>query len=179
MKYIFITGAPGSKWSRVAKSIYFSSDIDHTDYNDNRVYYNKENEIMHFGSYYDPEMEFGTFFDKIESYSKQDCENEFDEGYVEKNGYREDFVGSLIYGAIFADRQIYECNVKRLLYRTGRIAEVFLKQTDLILQNGCNTNLRGDLTLMSNLSNSDLLSLNLIAKDIKTKNKIGGVCSLW
>ena len=32
MKYIFVAGAPGSKWSSVCKNIYFSGDIDTSDY---------------------------------------------------------------------------------------------------------------------------------------------------
>ena len=43
MKYIFLAGAPGSKWSSVCKNIYFSKDINHTDYKDTpRFIYNKE-----------------------------------------------------------------------------------------------------------------------------------------
>ena len=36
MKYIFLAGAPGSKWSSVAKNIYYSADIDRSDYRDER-----------------------------------------------------------------------------------------------------------------------------------------------
>ena len=31
MKYIFVTGAPGSKWSSVVKHINSSADLDQTD----------------------------------------------------------------------------------------------------------------------------------------------------
>jgi len=37
--YILFTGAPGSKWSSVVKNIYWSDDIDHTDYSEDRTYY--------------------------------------------------------------------------------------------------------------------------------------------
>jgi hypothetical protein len=55
-----MTGAPGSKWSLVAKSIYFSKDLDHSDYNEGRIY-NSSNEkgpANHIGAYWDPGMEF-------------------------------------------------------------------------------------------------------------------------
>ena len=39
MKYIFIAGAPGSKWSSVSKNIYFSDGIDRTDASPEREYY--------------------------------------------------------------------------------------------------------------------------------------------
>lgn len=48
-----MTGAPGSKWSSVARSIYWSKDVDSTDYSDNRTYH-----IGHCGAYWDPGMEF-------------------------------------------------------------------------------------------------------------------------
>lgn len=81
MKYIFVTGAPGSKWSRVIKSVYFSPDIDRSDHNVYREYLDAEKQLMHFGAYYDPGMEFGNFFDNLSSFSKQECENEFDKPF--------------------------------------------------------------------------------------------------
>ena len=62
-KYILITGAPGSKWSSVTKNIYWSKDIDHTDYAKDREYYHDadtpgEPQLMHMGAYWDPGMEF-------------------------------------------------------------------------------------------------------------------------
>ena len=38
MSYILMTGAPGSKWSSVCKNIYWSEDIDHSDYTEERTY---------------------------------------------------------------------------------------------------------------------------------------------
>lgn len=62
-KYILVTGAPGSKWSSVVKNIYWSDDIDHTDYSKDREYYHDadtpgEPQLMHMGAYWDPGMEF-------------------------------------------------------------------------------------------------------------------------
>lgn len=81
MKYIFVAGAPGSKWSSVVKNIYFSPNIDRSDYSDARTYWHDASgklDLMHLGAYYDPGMEFGTFFDNIEYYNKKQCEEEFD-----------------------------------------------------------------------------------------------------
>ena len=63
-KYILVTGAPGSKWSSVVKNIYWSDDIDRTDYSKDREYYHEadtpgEPQLMHIGAYWDPGMEFG------------------------------------------------------------------------------------------------------------------------
>jgi hypothetical protein len=81
MKYIFVTGAPGSKWSSVVKNIYYSPSINRSDYSDARTYYHDasgRNELMHLGAYWDPGMEFGDFFNNLESHTKEECEHEFD-----------------------------------------------------------------------------------------------------
>jgi hypothetical protein len=81
MKYIFMAGAPGSKWSSVAKNIYFSSSIDRSDASAAREYWHSawgEPQLMHLGAYFDPGMEFGGFFDRLSDYSKEECEAEFD-----------------------------------------------------------------------------------------------------
>ena len=61
MKYIFVAGAPGSKWSSVVKNIYYSPDIDRSDYRDEWTYYHDAGdtgvkELMHLGAYFDPGM---------------------------------------------------------------------------------------------------------------------------
>ena len=84
MKYIFLAGAPGSKWSSVCKNIYFSKDIDHTDYSEERTYWHDawgEKNLMHIASYFDPGMEFGDGFEKLNQYSKEECEVKFDEPF--------------------------------------------------------------------------------------------------
>ena len=61
--YILFTGAPGSKWSSVVKNIYWSDDVDHTDYSEARTYRHDadtpgRSHLMHIGAYWDPGMEF-------------------------------------------------------------------------------------------------------------------------
>ena len=76
-----MVGAPGSKWSSVNKNIYFSPDIDQSDYNDTRIYSHMATgslSPMHLGAYFDPGMEFGDWFDTIDCYTRQECEREFD-----------------------------------------------------------------------------------------------------
>jgi hypothetical protein len=61
MKYIFVAGAPGSKWSSVVKNIYYSPSLDTSDYSDERTYHHDASgkmELMHLGAYFDPGMEF-------------------------------------------------------------------------------------------------------------------------
>ena len=85
MKYIFVAGAPGSKWSSVVKNIYYSPDIDRSDDNTQRSYahpgaYNGA--PMHLGSYFDPGMEFGSWFDNIDKHTKEECEHEFNRPFT-------------------------------------------------------------------------------------------------
>jgi len=63
VKYILATGAPGSKWSSVIKKIYWSPDIDQSDYSFERTYWHDADtpgtkQLMHIGAYWDPGMEF-------------------------------------------------------------------------------------------------------------------------
>ena len=85
MKYIFMAGAPGSKWSSVSKNIYYSPDIDRTDYSEARTYWHDAPgtlELMHMGAYFDPGMEFGDWFDRLDQYTKEECEAEFDRPFT-------------------------------------------------------------------------------------------------
>ena len=79
MKYIFVVGAPGSRWSGVAKSIYYSDQIDQTDDTPERTYYNPKSpamaqQLMHRGAYFDPGMEFGNELEDFDTLSKEDLE---------------------------------------------------------------------------------------------------------
>ena len=84
MKYIFVAGAPGSKWSSVVKNIYYSANIDRTDYSDSRTYYHDASgqlELMHLGAYFDPGME-SALPEDINNQSKQDLEVIFDKEFT-------------------------------------------------------------------------------------------------
>ena len=84
MKYIFVAGAPGSKWSSVVKNIYFSADVDRSDYSDARTYYHDasgKKELMHLGAYFDPGME-SNLPDNLDQYSREDLEKLFDKEFT-------------------------------------------------------------------------------------------------
>jgi hypothetical protein len=85
MKYIFVAGAPGSKWSSLIKNIYYSSSIDRTDYSDARTYWHDapgQLELMHLGAYFDPGMEFGDWFDQLDQHTREESEAEFDRPFA-------------------------------------------------------------------------------------------------
>lgn len=79
MKYIFIVGAPGSKWSSVAKNIYSSISVDQSDSSASRTY--NELHVNHCGAYWDPGMEFGKEFDRIDQFSRTLNELEFNKPF--------------------------------------------------------------------------------------------------
>jgi hypothetical protein len=83
MKYIFVAGAPGSKWSSVVKNIYYSPDIDRSDYRDEWTYYHNasgQRELMHLGAYFDPGME-SALPEDINNHSREDLEAVFDKEF--------------------------------------------------------------------------------------------------
>jgi hypothetical protein len=87
MKYIFVAGAPGSKWSSVTKNIYYSPDIDRSDYSEARTYYHDAPgtmQLMHMGAYFDPGMEFGKYLHRMPMYTKEQLEQDFDEAFTGK-----------------------------------------------------------------------------------------------
>ena len=108
----------------------------------------------------------------------------YHEGSIIKDGEIMEYAGSLMYAGIFSDKEIYDCNVKRLMYRTAKIAEIFSAKADLMNGRDCNTNLKPDLFLMKgmamNATSEDLLPLNSFVKQVKTKNKRErSQCGLW
>jgi len=83
MKYIFVAGAPGSKWSSVVKNIYYSPSVDQSDYSDARTYYHDasgQRELMHLGAYFDPGME-SALPEDINTHSREDLEAVFDKEF--------------------------------------------------------------------------------------------------
>lgn len=85
MKYIFVAGAPGSKWSSVVKNIYYSPSIDRSDYQDAWTYYHDASgkmELMHLGAYFDPGMESDIPAD-LSALTKNEMEALFDRPFNE------------------------------------------------------------------------------------------------
>ena len=93
------------------------------------------------------------------------------------------YVGSLMYGAIFSDKGVYECNVERLLYRAGKIAEEFAHKGDLMDSRGCDTNIKSDLIVWSgmlfNSTADNLMSMRMMSENIDRKNKGEKACGVW
>ncbi len=107
MKYIFVAGAPGSKWSSVVKNIYYSPSVDQSDYKDNWTYYHDasgETQLMHLGAYFDPGM-VCPLPEDLTILNRQQLEDSFDYPFdKDSTGIR------IIKSHIFS----YEKNIKHL-----------------------------------------------------------------
>ncbi|MEK6917365.1 MAG: hypothetical protein AABW51_00265 [Nanoarchaeota archaeon] len=106
-------------------------------------------------------------------------------GYVQKGSDRLYFEGldkgnALMYGAIFSEKSFYECQVKRLMKKTEKLAEVYESKKGIVQPNGCDSNVNFD-SLKSSISSykdsSDLTPMIFSVNEIK-KNNVG-VCRLW
>ncbi len=119
--------------------------------------------------------------------SEDDCDVvvKYSQKYIEKQGERVYFeTDALMYAGIFSDKNIYECQVKRLMQRIEQLSNIYKEKAVLISQTGCDTNLNADLTRLHNLARSLDSSLTLyhvgdMAFDIENQNDDNGVCRLW
>lgn len=83
--YIFITGAPGSKWSAIARAISEADEIDNSDTSSGRVYRDRAR-LGHFGNYFGPGMEFGTDFESLDKLSKEAIIRELEAPFASPHG---------------------------------------------------------------------------------------------
>jgi hypothetical protein len=106
----------------------------------------------------------------------------YNQGYVDKNGTRLYFNDdALMYGAIFSDSQVYECQVQRLMKRANQLVNLYEKKANLLGQEGCDSNL--ELSSFSSGLGSYQNSLGLsflaiIANNIGEEND-ASPCRLW
>ncbi|MEM4271608.1 MAG: hypothetical protein QXD13_00750 [Candidatus Pacearchaeota archaeon] len=92
---------------------------------------------------------------------------------------------ALLYGAIFSDAEIYECQVQRLMKRASEIAMVYAGKSDIIATKsmGCSSNLQQDLASYASesakIKKSDEISRILFyAESLERKNN-ELLCKLW
>ena len=109
------------------------------------------------------------------------CGTIYDEGVVSKSDGDMRYVGNLMYAAIFSDKLIYDCNVERLMYRNGKIAEEFVAKANLMNARGCNTNLESALAVWAgltiNATSEDLIALRSMSDSMESKQS--KLCEIW
>jgi len=101
---------------------------------------------------------------------------------VEKDGFQVYYeTDSLMYGAIFSDPEIYECQVERLMKRLRQLALIYNEKEDIISAEGClaDVNLLSLADAASALSDSsDLILVKPLAEDADRENN-RAYCELW
>jgi hypothetical protein len=104
---------------------------------------------------------------------------------VEKEGKIMYYEGNaLMYAAIFSNKEDYECQLDRLMDRTGQLSDIYRDKSNFVFQKiGCDSGLSINLVLLKNMAQNfgDSGTLNTIytlAEDIDRENNYGE-CKLW
>ena len=102
---------------------------------------------------------------------------------VSKNGKTLYYEGNLIYGAIFGDADLYECQVMRLMKRDAELAKIYKLKSESLTPKGCSSNLEGQLSAFGKKAfemkgSGELNGLSLMAEEIRKKND-DLVCELF
>lgn len=116
-----------------------------------------------------------------------DIEVNYDGKYVEKNSKKIYFENeALMYAGIFADKEVYECQVKRLMQRISELAKIYQEKSTLTSRVGCNSNTDGDLLILMTASenfaktgnSAQLNSFTEIVEKINDNNNAAS-CRMW
>lgn len=83
---------------------------------------------------------------------------------------------SLLYSAIFADSDIYECQIKRLMNRASELSGLYYSKSRFLSPRGCNSNLDADLIVYANKtlnlkSSLELRDIYAGSEEIRRKNE--------
>ena len=87
------------------------------------------------------------------------------------------FEDSLIYGAIFAEPDLYECQVKRLMSRTSELSALYYSKSSYVGSVGCGSSaLHGNLLALSNSTSHfeksfDIILSSFISNELGTQNR--------
>jgi hypothetical protein len=122
--------------------------------------------------------------DKVVCFNRDGCDVDVSigigsgfRGSVEKNFVVVDFESQgLMYGAIFADPGIYECQVQRLMKRASELALLYNEKSLFLTPKGCSSNLEGALISYAqatlNITESgDLSGISGQAKELGRRNE--------
>lgn len=117
------------------------------------------------------------------SSSECDISVNYDLQYVEKKNSEKMYFNddTLMYAAIFSDKELYECQVQRLIKRTRELASLYNEKAILMSQRNCKSDLVDDLAWLKNLEikdSSELPNLDYTIEAIASKNKYS-YCKLW
>ncbi len=119
--------------------------------------------------------------------SNSDCNVVVNYGgkYVEKDRQKFYFYSdSLMYAAIFSNKEVYECQLKRVMQRAEQLSTLYMEKSQIVSQKGCNLNVNSELLSLSSAEDTFNNSVDLndymisLSQNIDSKNKIAE-CKLW
>jgi hypothetical protein len=91
-----------------------------------------------------------------------------------------------MYGAIFSDPEVYQCNLKRLMMRLKQIVNVYNEESNFNARIGCGSSMSGNLGSLSAIAQTaDSSSENSIrelveqARIVDEQNSEPGGCGIW
>lgn len=99
---------------------------------------------------------------------------------VKKDGqrsyYEDDQENVLLYGAIFSDRGIYECQVNRLMKRASELASLYEAKSISLAPRGCSSGLEQELNHYVNTTRNlnkteDLGVIKILSDEIRRRNE--------
>lgn len=91
--------------------------------------------------------------------------------------YEDDKENVLLYGTIFADSGIYECQVKRLMARASELSSIYGEKSQSLSIKGCSSNLEQELFSYADAtrklnSSLDLNEINNFAEELGRRNAL-------
>lgn len=120
--------------------------------------------------------------------SSEDCDINVDyksKSVSKKTGKVYFETDALMYGAIFAEKEIYECQLKRLMMKIKEIIDIYEDKMVITSREGCGYNLESDLSALKLMigkveSSANLgFSLTTLVDGMKDKNRYASECKLW
>ena len=109
--------------------------------------------------------------------------DEYETGTVTKEGGTVSFAGSLVYGAIFSNPDLYECNVRRLGKKIAELGWVYRDKIDLVSGQGCPSVIGPELEFLATQASeirlsSDMISVYRIAQGMDDRNE-DALCRIY
>jgi hypothetical protein len=119
-------------------------------------------------------------------FSEEDCDVNvnYPLGEVTKNGTVVEFYSdALMYGAIFSDNNVYECQLKRLMERGAELSKLYSEKSSELSSEGCSAGIGSDLIELNSMLNAYTNSsemTNLVPFVIQVQNENEDTqCRLW
>ncbi len=119
------------------------------------------------------------------SCNSENCIDDYETGFVLKGNDKLYYAGNLVYGAIFSDSKIYECNVKRLMKRASELSYVYIDKINVVEAKGCGSAMSADFIAIANAANAiatssvyQLDDLYEMAKESNKKNELA-ICKIY